>query len=172
VAATLAGCGALDRAAGVPAHYVSHLMCSAVFVGGLDPDMFYREGLRPAIAPAGFLMHYRIDRNRKEVTADLADLITSRSVFLGAEGCRVAHDGAIPTAMDDDPPTGAKPAAKPLPVDPVNPALEAALDREFAEPESGPHRWTKSVAILHDGHIAAERYAPATAPRRRRLAGR
>ena len=63
-----------------------------------------------------------------------------------------------------DPPTAAKPAAKPLPVDPVNPALEAALDREFAEPESGPHRWTKSVVILHDGHIVAERYAPGYGP--------
>jgi hypothetical protein len=32
-AASLAGCGPLDRAAGVPTHYVSHQMCSAVFVG-------------------------------------------------------------------------------------------------------------------------------------------
>ena len=93
-AATLAGCGALDRAAGVPTHYVSHLMCSAVFVGGLDPDMFYREGVRPVIAPVGFLMHYRIDRDRKEVTAVLAGLVTSRAVFLGAEGCRIAHERA------------------------------------------------------------------------------
>jgi hypothetical protein len=45
-----AGCGALDRAAGVPTHYVSHQMCSAVFVGGLDPDMFYREAVQPVIA--------------------------------------------------------------------------------------------------------------------------
>ena len=59
--------------------------------------------------------------------------------------------------MDDDPPTAAKHAAKPLPVDPVNRVLEAALDREFAEPESGPHCWTKSVVILHDGHIVTER---------------
>ena len=99
-AATLAGCGALDRAAGVPTHYVSHQMCSAVFVGGLDPDMFYREAVEPVIAPAGLLMDYRIDRNRKEVTADLAGLVTSRSVFLGAEGCRVAHEGAARAAID------------------------------------------------------------------------
>jgi CubicO group peptidase (beta-lactamase class C family) len=39
------------------------------------------------------------------------------------------------------------------------PPLAAALDREFAKPESGPHRWTKSVVILRDGHIVAERYA-------------
>ena len=45
------------------------------------------------LPPAGLLMDYRIDRNRREVTADLAGLVTSRSVFLGAEGCRVAHEG-------------------------------------------------------------------------------
>ena len=162
-AAILASCSALDRAASVPAHYVSHLMCSAVFVGGLDPDMFYRQGVRPVIAAVGFMMDYRIDRDRKEVTADLAGRVTSRSVFLGAEGCRIAHEGIPPTAADDPPPA-AKQAAKPLPVDPVNPALEAALDREFAEPESSPHRWTKSVVILHDGHIVAERYAPGYGP--------
>jgi CubicO group peptidase (beta-lactamase class C family) len=162
-AATLAGCGALDRAAGVPTHYVSHQMCSAVFVSGLDPEMFYREGVRPVIAPVGFLMDYRIDRDRKEVTAVFAGLVSSRAVFLGAEGCRIAHEGIAPAAMDDLS-TTAKHAAKPLPVDPVNPALEAALDREFAEPESGPHRWTKSVVILHDGRIVAERYAPGYGP--------
>ena len=163
-AATLAGCVDLDRAAGVPTHYVSHQMCSAVFVGGLDPDMFYREAVEPVIAPAGLLMDYRIDRDRKEVTADLAGLVTSRSVFLGAEGCRVAHEGAAGVPVDDDPPTPAKHAAEPLPVDPVNLTLEAALDREFAEPESGAHRWTKSVVILHSGHIVAERYAPGYGP--------
>jgi hypothetical protein len=50
-AAMLAGWSDLDRAAGVPAHYVSHQMCSAVFVGGLDADMFYREAVEPVIAP-------------------------------------------------------------------------------------------------------------------------
>ena len=40
------------------------------------------------------------------------------------------------------------------------PALEAALDRAFAEPAGPPHRWTKAVVIVHDGRIAAERYAP------------
>jgi hypothetical protein len=124
------------------------------------PDMFCREAVEPVIAPAGLLMDYRIDRDKREVTADLAGLATSRSVFLAAKGCRVACGGVAPAPMGDDPPMPAKRAAMPLPVDPVNPALEAALDREFAEPESGPHRWTKAVVILHGGRIVAERYAP------------
>ena len=72
-------------------------------------------------------------------TAAAVGLVTSRSVFLRAEGCRVTHEDVTRAQMDDDPPRTAKHAAKPLPVDPVNPALEAALDREFAEPEGGPH---------------------------------
>src|SRR6516162_10323667 len=143
---------------------MSATRCALVFVGGLDPDMFYREAIDPVIAPAGLLMDYRIDRTKREVTADLAGLVTSRSVFLGAEGCRVTHEGAVAAPIDNDPSMAAKHAAKPLPVDPANPALETALDREFAEPESGPHRWTKSVVILHDGHIVAERYAPGYGP--------
>jgi len=117
------------------------------------------------IAPAGLLMDYRIDRTKGEVTADLAGLVSSRSVFLGAEGCRVAHEGGAGAPIDqNDPPTAAQHAAKPLPVDPVSPALEAALDREFAKPESGPRRWTKGVVILHGGHLVAERYAPGYGP--------
>jgi hypothetical protein len=39
-------------------------------------------------------MHYSIDRNKREVTADLAGLVASWSVFLRAEGCRVkGRDG-------------------------------------------------------------------------------
>jgi CubicO group peptidase (beta-lactamase class C family) len=163
-AATLAGCGALERATSVPAHYVSHQMCSAVFVGGLDPDMFYREGVRPVIAPAALVMNYRIDRTKREVTADLAGLITSRSVFFGAEGCRVAHEGVALPRTEADEPDVAKARTKPLPVNSINPALEAALDRAFAEAESGPRRWTKAVVILYDGHIVAERYAPGYGP--------
>jgi CubicO group peptidase (beta-lactamase class C family) len=164
VTATLTGCGAIERATRVPAHYVSHQMCSAVFVGGLDPQMFYRQGVGPVIAPAGLLMGYRIDRDKKEVRASLAGLVTSRSVFVGAEGCRVVHANAQPAASVDEPLTVANGGAAPLPVDPVNPLLEAALDREFTEPLSGPHRWTKSVVILHGGHIVAERYAQGYGP--------
>jgi CubicO group peptidase (beta-lactamase class C family) len=167
--ATLAGCGAIERATHVPVHYVSHQMCTAVFVGGLDPHMFYRQGVRPVIAPVGLLMGYRIDHEKKEVRASLAGLVSSRSVFVGAEGCRVAHGNAAPAASLGDRPVEYRLAAAnggvtPLPVDPRNAVLEAALDREFAEPQSGPHRWTKSVVILHGGHIVAERYAQGYGP--------
>lgn len=38
--------------------------------------------------------------------------------------------------------------------------LEAALDREFSEPEADWQRGTRAVVVVKGGHIIAERYAP------------
>jgi hypothetical protein len=144
-AAMLAGCGGLDRAAGVSTHYVSHQMCSAVFVGGLDPDMFYREAVEPVIAPAGLLMDYRVDRTKREVTAELAGLITSRSVFLGVEGCRVVHEGAASAPMDDDPPGRRSTPPSRCPSIPSTPPTKqhstASSPSRRAARIAGPSRW-------------------------------
>lgn len=163
----LAGCDSLSRAAAVPVHYASHQLCSAAFIGGVDPDQFYQDGVRPVIAPLGGLMTYRIDRQKEEVTADLAGLLTSRAVYRGPLGCQVvlpdAFGGApVPVAPDLDPPAPAllPPIAGPDVVVPADPALVAALDRAFAENPSPPYRATKAVVILHDGKVIAERYAP------------
>jgi CubicO group peptidase (beta-lactamase class C family) len=165
-AVLLGGCDSLNRAAGVPAHFTSHQLCSAVFIGGLDPNEFYREGIAPAIAPAGPLISYAIDREHAEVTASFAGLvsgITSRAIYRGPLGCVVVHGAAPPPVAFEVRAAEHSllpPIAGPDVVEPDDPALEAALDRAFAEPSAPPHRWTKAVVIVHDGRIIAERYAP------------
>ena len=146
-AAVLSGCNGVDRAMGVPTNLVSHQLCSAVFVGGLDPDSFYREAVEPMIAPTGALMHYDIDRDGKIVTASLAGLVHSRAVYRGALGCQVDH-GLPPQSVHSEPPAAPLlPAiAGPDLVAPATPALAAALDRAFAETPSDPHRYTKAKA--------------------------
>lgn len=150
------------RSAAVAANFASHQMCSAVFVAGLEPDRFYREAVAPMLAPVGGLVRYEIDYRAHAVTATLAGIIRSRAVYRGALGCAVDHGRQLSALYE------AKPATPPLlpsiagrgVVVPRDPGLVAALDRAFAEPAQGPHRYTKAVVIVHDGRIVAERYAP------------
>ena len=44
-------------------------------------------------------------------------------------------------------------------VEPIDPALKAALDHAFEEPDEPPFRRTRAVVVVHDGKVIAERYA-------------
>lgn len=160
-AALSASCSSLDRALGVPVHYTSHQLCSAVFVGGLDPEGFYAQSIAPVIAPVGGLMSRHIDRDKSEVTTSLLGLATSRAVYRGPLGCQVDH-GIVLAPQPVLPPLAPSllPAiAGPAVTEPDDPALRSALDHAFAEPPSGPLRQTKAVVVIHEGRVIAERYA-------------
>jgi hypothetical protein len=49
--------------------------------------------------------------------------------------------------------------AGPAVVEPTDPALRAALDHAFEEPEAPPFRRTKAIVVVRDGSVIAERYA-------------
>jgi CubicO group peptidase (beta-lactamase class C family) len=167
IGAPLGGCGSLrpDRALAVAPNLVSHQLCSAVFVAGLDPDAYYREALAPDLAIFGPLVRHDIDRSRRTVTATLAGGFESRAVYRGAEGCLVEQRPAgEPAGVPPRGPSRLPPIAGPQVVAPTDPALAAALDHAFAEPASGPKRLTKAVVIVRDGRIVAERYAPGYGP--------
>ncbi|MGJ7508841.1 serine hydrolase domain-containing protein [Variovorax sp. GT1P44] len=162
----LTACGHVSpgRAAAVTTGYVSHQLCSAVFVAGREPQSYYREAIEPLSGPAALLMSHAIDRERREVRATFAGLVESRAVYRPPFGCVNATDG-VP---DDNagarviPPT--TPAllgdiAGPEPVHPTDPALIAALDHAFQETAQAPHRYTQAVVVLHKNRIVAERYA-------------
>ena len=161
----LSGCGAFapGRAAEVATGLVSHQLCSAVFVSGIDPEEFYREAIAPMVSPAGFLLSHTVNRERAEVTASLAGVAQSRAVYRATLGCVLVH-GSIPSPVEIR--AGSADASLLLPiakhkvVQAADPALQSALDRAFEEPSAAPHRWTKAVVVVHDGHVLAERYAP------------
>ncbi len=162
-ASPLAGCGSLrpDRALAVAPNLVSHQLCSAVFVAGLDPDAYYREALAPDLAMFAPLVSHHVDRARGEVTASLAGGFESRAVYRGAEGCLVVQGPVRPPAVPPPPaPAILPPIAGPQVVTPTDPALVAALDHEFAAPGPEGPRLTQAVVIVHDGRVIAERYAP------------
>ena len=138
---------------GAPAHFASHQLCSAVFIAGLDPAEYFREAIEPKFGPAGRLIRYDIDQERREVRVSFAGLVNSRAIDDGPYGCRVIHSGdGFRFARDEE--SGPRsqtshPIAGADVVEPRSIALSEALDHVFAEPASAPHRWTKAVAILH-----------------------
>jgi hypothetical protein len=156
-----------DRAIMVATEYMAHMLCTATFVSGLDPDQFYREALAPTrgIRWLHRGISYEVDRLRKEATVDFFGSFEGYAVFRGETGCVIAHDGEyIPPIMDA---TRTEQIASVLPdiagdkvVEPDNAKLKAALDAAFAEPARPPYRHTKAVVVLHNGKVIAERYAP------------
>jgi CubicO group peptidase (beta-lactamase class C family) len=168
-AAALMGRVALARAVGVPVHYASHQLCSAAFVGGLDPTEFFNEAIKPKLGPVGGLIRYEVDRRQREVRTSLAGLVHSRAIYDGPFGCRIIHPGREARFFEGEGGDGRSTAASPSLVGPeivapVNAPLSAALDHAFAEAEAGPRRFTKAVVILQRGRIVGERYAPGVTP--------
>jgi CubicO group peptidase (beta-lactamase class C family) len=168
--AALVGCNGPARAVSVPVHFMSHQLCSATFVAGLDPTEFYNEAIRPKLGPIGAFLRYEVDRQRQEVRTSLAGLVHSRAVYDGPFGCRILHPGREARffqgeADDRQPPVSSPPPLTgPGIVAPVSAKLSEALDHAFAESESGPRRFTKAVVVLHRGRVVGERYAPGVTP--------
>ena len=142
----LTACGHLSigRAASVSTGYVSHQLCSAVFIAGLDPERNYHEAIEPLAGPFAFLMRYSVDREHAEVRATLAGMAESRAVHRPPFGC-VNATGTAPSAAVAPPAVSASPEllapiAGPEPVEAGDPALRLALARAFDESPRGPQR--------------------------------
>jgi CubicO group peptidase (beta-lactamase class C family) len=157
-----------SRVAGVPAHYASHQLCSAVFVARLDPAEYYRQAIAPKFGLASRLIHYDINRQSREVRVSFAGVMKSRAINDGPYGCRVMHSGDDVRFAGDEKSSPRSQSSYPIAgvdvVAPESAALSEALDHAFAEPATAPHRWTKAVVILHHGQVIGERYAPGVTP--------
>jgi hypothetical protein len=159
---TLSGCGKIERAADVASGFVSHQLCSAAFVSGLDPEQYYREAIAPTLRPVSFLSNHTVDRERREVAGSFAGIAAARAVYRDQLGCLL--EGSDRTASVVPAPAAAAPSllsqiAGPEIVEPAQPALREALERAFQENPQPPFRQTKAVVVVHDGRVIAERYA-------------
>jgi CubicO group peptidase (beta-lactamase class C family) len=140
---------------------VSHAVCDAVFVSHLDPMQVYAEEELPAngMRWIDWALHFEIDHTRREVRATLAGAFGSRAVYRDGMGCLLVH-GEIPQSTELEPPAFASAFADVDVVQGSNPALRAALNQAFDEPDPSHPRRTKAVVVLHEGRLIAERYAP------------
>lgn len=158
--------------AGSPARiatgYISHVVCSYVFVSGLDPARVNQEDIagNPVFRGFGWALSHEVDRDKREVTARAFGRFESRAVYRDGLGClnlngtrpadaptraELEADGPVPVLLPD--------MAGPTTVAPTEARLKAALDRAFAEPDGKPVRLTHAVVVVHDGRVVAERYA-------------
>jgi CubicO group peptidase (beta-lactamase class C family) len=170
IACLLGGCSPLQPARAASS-YTSHTICSETFISGLPPAQVYAETIAttPFYGLIDWLVRYHVDPIKREVSTTIAGGFFSRAVYRDGLGCVLVHQIAPPEApLPKDLLAGA-PSAPPSRPDIAGPArvtsakaaLEAAVDRAFAEPPNGlPQRLTKSVVVVHDGRVITERYAP------------
>jgi hypothetical protein len=157
-----------DRAVRVATGYVAHNVCSKTFVSGFDPQAVFAETIeRDGIRRLRPLLRYHLDRTAKIVETSVAGLFASRAAFHEGFGCVMLLAPEQPYLLRSDiealkkaktPPLLPE-IAGPAVVEPSDPALKAALDHAFEEPEVPPFRRTKAVVVVRDDRVIAERYA-------------
>lgn len=146
------------------------IMCSAVFITGLDPD-FAAENVGYFTAPPEIrakLGKPVIDRVNRAVHVTLPNGVTRTAVYLGSQGCVALPRGAdkvsfTPVAVKSrlpDPATTPWPMGDVLPVTPLPAAIDAAklqqaIDTAFAPAEG----LTAAFVVTWKGRLIGERYA-------------
>ena len=145
--------------------FIANVLCSETFVSGQLPEKILAEttDAMPGANLIAWAMNYRVDRTRRDVTVSLFGLGKSHAVYREGLGCYLDHGDAVADvsmpAADLKQPALLSDIAGPAVVAPATPQLASALDRAFAEPEQPPHRHTRAVVVVKDGHVVAERYA-------------
>jgi CubicO group peptidase (beta-lactamase class C family) len=145
------------------------VVCSAVFVTGLDPAFAARH-VGYFIAPAAErekLGTPVVDRARAEVHVALPDGRRRTARYTGSQGCVILPAGvqdlqfrpvAVPVRLPD-PDSTPWPMGDLLPADPLPPGLDlarvrAAVDAAFDPPSA----MTAAVVVTWRGRLVAERY--------------
>lgn len=143
---------------------VAKQMCSLTWVSGLDPDQARALYLDPLLGDAGSVLSHSINEEKREVTASLLGLFwTQRAVWRDGLGCTLVHGGH---GFDPDLTVPVAHEFEPMALDSAHrdawfdtAALDAAVAGAFDEDEADS-RHTLGIAILHQGHLVAEHYAP------------
>lgn len=151
------------------------VMCSAVFITGLDPD-FAAENVGYFTAPyaeRARLGNPVIDRVNKRVQVSVPNGVTRTAAYLGDEGCVTFPVGRnsvsfTPVKLKSSLPEASRqpwPLGDALPQDPLPPQIDMAkvkqaLDAAF-DPSAG---MTAAFVVTWKGRLIAERYGPGITP--------
>lgn len=146
--------------------YYAKIMCSAVFVTGLEPERVEREELRPY-----WYVQAEVDHSAATVTARLFGMAPRTAVYREGLGCTLAIDVSIEELHAQTPAFEPRPqlADQPWPVgDVVTQAvppgvdmslLGQAVEHAFAEPDPERPLLTRALLVVYRDQLIAERYA-------------
>ena len=147
----------------------AQIMCSAIFITGLDPD-FAAENVGYFTAPykqRAKLGKPIIDRAGKAVHVTLPDGVRRTARFLGDQGCVTLPTGRKSFSFKPvrvasvlpDPATQAWPMGDVLPTDPLPPELDTAAIRAAVDTAFQPAAaMTAAFVVTWKGRIIGERY--------------
>ncbi|HVL66137.1 MAG TPA: serine hydrolase [Vicinamibacterales bacterium] len=145
------------------------IMCSAVFITGLDPDFAAQNvgGFTSPFVERAKVGKPVIDRDAKAVHVTLPNGVTRTAKFLGSQGCVTLPKGATAPAFTPTPVKASLPAAAttpwpmgdvlpkdPLPAQVDGEKLREAVNAAF-EPATG---MTAAFVVTWKGRLIAERY--------------
>jgi CubicO group peptidase (beta-lactamase class C family) len=150
------------------------VMCSAVFITGLDPDFAqehvgYFTGPYESRAKVGKPV---IDRANKAVHVTMPNDVTRTAQYLGSQGCVTLPIGKTdvffkPTVVKSalpDPKTQPWPMGDLVPSEPPPAGVDMARVQQALEAAFDPAGFTAAFVVTHKGRIIAERYGPNITP--------
>lgn len=147
-----------DNYAGVGAGYMAKVTCSEIFLASRDAIAVI-DGEFGDISPALARVNLKIDTVNRSVEADIFGLGRAAAFYRDGYGCTLKRGAlmALPelAPVTDTPLPEALPGTPLLRDDVDYDAIGAALDAAFADEKAA----TRSVLVLKDGAIVAERYA-------------
>jgi hypothetical protein len=176
--ATLALAAALGAhwvwtATSVGAGYAAKVACSLVLNSGQPLGPILRDYVFDEVYPLGPFLEVSSDGS--QVEARVLGWLRARALHRAGLGCTLVPlaggaELAAPSTLAAERPRLDPAAPWPLggagPEAPPAPAVAAAIERAFREPQAGGsrRRQTTAVAVVHDGRLVAERYAPGYGP--------
>jgi CubicO group peptidase (beta-lactamase class C family) len=143
------------------------VMCSAVFITGLDP-VFAAENVGYFTGPyaeRAKVSQPVVDRVAREVRITMPNGVTRVARYLGDQGCVTLPEGETtlhfaPRKLEKAPlaPKAVWPMGEMLPGDPLPPGLDAAKLQRALDAAFEPASMTAAVVVTWRGRLVAERY--------------
>lgn len=148
-----------DRTASIASGYFAKVACSEIFLAG-RPAGAVVDGDFHGISGAFDYLEHKIDAGSRRITASIYGLGRAEAIYRDGYGCTIVRGGAL-----EETPTLAPVADRQLPEakagtpamrDDIDyAAIDAAFDAAFADKDAA----TRSILVVKDGAVIAERYA-------------